>query len=985
SVHFLEPFSGKNLRAFGFDMLTDPVRRVAMESARDTAGPTFSGRVKLLQDDEDTTEAGVLVYYPVYHGNDVPKSLEQRRSALTGWVYLALRMNELMEALLSQQLQDVRLEIFDGDNLSPDSLIYDSLHVQSRPVSGTSLQRTTRLQLDGRTWTLRYSALPGYGSNLRADTAWVILSAMVVICLLLFGMTWAFVNTRERAQSIASRLTQSLSSSEERYRSIFSRSGVTSLLVNPLTCSVVEANEAAVNYYGIAAVDMRGLPLTELVMLAENDLRVALDAASQQRRNHVFQQHRLKSGLVREVEMHVGPINLDGRPLLYCVVHDITERHEAENAVLELNQRYQALLDAASEVAIVATDTEGLITVFNRGAERLLGYAAGEIVERMTPIAFHDIHEVQARSEELSTLLGYSIAGFKTFVELPLIHGSEQREWSYVRKDGSRCRVSLSVTPVRALDGRITGYLSIALDISRLKEVEASLVQAKEAAEQANRAKSVFLATMSHEIRTPMNGVIGMAQLLQGTTLTTEQQEYAEIIMASAESLLIIINDILDFSKVEAGKLELELLPFEMRSVLSGVVGLFAQQVRERDLELHLEVDANLPQWVSGDAARLRQVLVNLLGNAIKFTQNGAVHVGVSVIRLQTDAVTLALSVRDTGVGMAPEVVSGLFAPFYQGDSSITRRFGGTGLGLSITHGLVELMGGTIAVESTQGIGSVFTVNLTLPLPTEIPSAVMQAAIQAFPETVRVLVADDTITNQKVALQMLNKLGLQGVVVSNGEEAIRTLARGAFDLVLMDCQMPVMDGFATTEKIRAGVAGKQHQQVPIIAMTANALAGDRERCLKAGMNDYLPKPIVLDELRHKALRWLSVTQQHAAPVASSVDSAELPVFDVSELLRNCGQDRDLALAVIDAALFETTSYLTELGRLLGQADTLAVASQCHVLTGLFAQLSGKRLAAILRRLEAAARLGDMPSMDVMLTLGREYEALQLALHGFRNA
>jgi CheY-like chemotaxis protein len=223
------------------------------------------------------------------------------------------------------------------------------------------------------------------------------------------------------------------------------------------------------------------------------------------------------------------------------------------------------------------------------------------------------------------------------------------------------------------------------------------------------------------------------------------------------------------------------------------------------------------------------------------------------------------------------------------------------------------------------------------------------------------------------------------VVVSNGEEAIRTLARGAFDLVLMDCQMPVMDGFATTEKIRAGVAGKQHQQVPIIAMTANALAGDRERCLKAGMNDYLPKPIVLDELRHKALRWLSVTQQHAAPVASSVDSAELPVFDVSELLRNCGQDRDLALAVIDAALFETTSYLTELGRLLGQADTLAVASQCHVLTGLFAQLSGKRLAAILRRLEAAARLGDMPSLDVMPTLGREYEALQLALHGFRNA
>jgi len=993
SVHFIEPFTGRSLRAFGYDGLADPVRSLAMQRARDTAEPVFSGKTRLLQDEADSDAAAVVAFYPVYAGNDVPQTREERRRALTGWVYLAFRMNELMEALLSQQLQDIRLEIFDGEELYPENLIFDSLHSRSRATTNALMQQSMRLQLDGRTWTLRYSALPGYGKRLRSETTWVVLGSMVVICLLLFGMTWAFVNTRQRALKIADRLTLSLRSSEARYRSIFSHSGVTALLVDPTDAVIVEANEAAIHYYGIAAVDMRGLPLAALVKLGAEEIQAMLLDAVTGRSSHVFQQHRLRSGAVREVEVHAGPIDLDGRQLLYCVVHDITERHEAEHAVLELNQRYQALLDAASEVSIVATDTEGLITVFNRGAERLLGYGSADMVGRMTPVAFHDATELRERAQALSAQLGYQVSGFNAFVELPLIHGSEQREWTHVRKDGTRSRVSMSVTPMRAVDGHITGYLLIALDISRLKEAEASLLHAKEAAEQASRAKSAFLATMSHEIRTPMNGVIGMAQLLQGTSLSTEQQEYAEIIVSSAESLLIIINDILDFSKVEAGKLELEVLPFELRPLLAGVVGMFLPQARARGIDLRLETDPKLPHWLMGDAARLRQVVVNLLGNAVKFTEHGSISVYVAVQRVDARHAQFVLAVRDTGVGMAPEVVNGLFAPFYQGDSSITRRFGGTGLGLSITRGLVELMGGSIEAQSALGVGSTFTVELSLPLPDSAPQQADRSDLpdMAAVAHARILVADDAITNQKVALQMLGKIGLTGVAASNGDEAVRLLSRQHFDLILMDCQMPVMDGFAATRLIRSGVAGEDKRQIPIVAMTANALTGDRERCLQAGMNDYLPKPVALDELRYKVLQWLSsVAHAHpslerlpSSPTVSTLDAEQTPLLDVPELLRNCGGDKELALVVVDTVLAEALSQIEHLEPLISTGDAAGVARQCHLLSGLFSQISARRLLEGWRSAEREANQGRVPEQEWLSRQRQAYEATVLAVADFR--
>ncbi|MBX9849297.1 MAG: response regulator, partial [Rhodocyclaceae bacterium] len=649
---------------------------------------------------------------------------------------------------------------------------------------------------------------------------------------------------------------------------------------------------------------------------------------------------------------------------------------------------YQALLNAASEVAIVATDTEGLITVFNRGAERLLGYAAADMTGRMTPVAFHDPQELQVRAKELTEILGYPVNGFHTFTEVPLTEGSEQREWTYVRKDGSRCRVSMSVTPVRSVDGHIAGYLSIALDISRLKEVEASLLQAKEAAEQASRAKSAFLATMSHEIRTPMNGVIGMAQLLQGTTLDAEQQEYAEIIVSSADSLLIIINDILDFSKVEAGKLELEHLPFEPRALINGVIGMFQPQVKARHLDLRLTMDEKLPRWLSGDVTRLRQILINLLGNAVKFTEQGSIQLAVTVEALYAHNLSLSIEVRDTGVGMAPEIVAALFAPFYQGDSSITRRFGGTGLGLSITHGLVELMQGQITVESALGVGSVFKVSLNLAIPDETPTAGEGREALHLNAQARILIADDSVTNQRVALQMLLKLGLHGEIAVNGEEAVRMLAGGHFDLVLMDCQMPVLDGFAATRLIRSGMAGEHNRNVPVIAMTANVLSGDRERCIEMGMNDYLPKPVSLEALRHRVLHWLAAVAPVTAPTpAPSLSLASrgshLPTFDAEDLVRNCGNDRGLALAVLNAALADAPQQLDQFEKALLSAERGAIADHLHALSGLFSQLSAKQLESRLRQEERATREGRPPSAEFIDELRHEYGLLSEVLSGFR--
>ena len=393
---------------------------------------------------------------------------------------------------------------------------------------------------------------------------------------------------------------------------------------------------------------------------------------------------------------------------------DISEMRAAQQERERFASLLRGVLQAATDFSIIATEPDGLITVFNAGAERLLGYRAEEMVGRQTPALIHLPEEVMQRGVELSAAEGVEVQGFRVFLHVPERDGSEQREWTYVRQDGSRVPVSLTASVVRSERGEIVGYLGIAQDISARLAAEQALRHAKAAAEQASAAKGMFLANMSHEIRTPMNAVIGIAHLLADTPLNEDQRQLLRKLQVAGRSLLGVINDVLDLSKIEAGELAVEQAPFQLSELLRELDAVFADPARAKGLGWELHSAPDLPDTLIGDAQRLQQVLGNLLSNAIKFTAQGQVSLRVDRVELDAQRPGLRFQVRDSGIGIPPEAQAQLFQPFVQAEASTTRRFGGTGLGLSIVKHLVGLMDGTVALESQPGQGSVFTVELPL-------------------------------------------------------------------------------------------------------------------------------------------------------------------------------------------------------------------------------------------------------------------------------
>ncbi len=419
-----------------------------------------------------------------------------------------------------------------------------------------------------------------------------------------------------------------------------------------------------------------------------------------------------------------------------------------------------------------------------------------------------------------------------------------------IRADGAGDRhYEPGITPLNDRRGRQIGRVVTFRDVTERRQVIAELARARDAAEDLARVKSEFLATVSHEIRTPMNGVIGMTALLLDTGLDAQQRHYVETIRSSGGHLLSIINDILDFSKFDAGQLSVEQVPFEPGRAVASVVALLEPQANQKGLVLTLTVGSAVPARCAGDEFRVRQIVTNLVGNAIKFTATGTVSVSLDADSPQPDgtAQRLRLAVTDTGIGIPASHMDRLFRPFSQVDASVARRFGGTGLGLAICRGLAEMMGGSITVDSEPGRGSTFRVDWTVqPLaaaPAEAPEPAAPP-VMATTRPIRILVAEDNRVNQLVVVHMLRRLGHNADLAEDGEEAVAAVARTPYDIVLMDVQMPMVDGLTATRRIRAADGA----QPRIVAMTANAMAGDREVCLAAGMDDYLSKPIDVDRL-----------------------------------------------------------------------------------------------------------------------------------------
>jgi len=663
---------------------------------------------------------------------------------------------------------------------------------------------------------------------------------------------------------------------------------------------------------------------------------------------------RLGNGIQRWMRAEINP-DPDRAPddsVVYTGIwQDVTERKEAEARLREITDNvpvaiFQYLVNAEQRV-VVPFISSAIYTIAGVRAEDVM-QEPSLLMKCVHPEDRASVVAAMGPAHEGAPPLSLDIRMLR--------NGSGETVWVHAAAD-----------PRQLANGSWVwnGYFS---DVTVANTIALELQRAKDRAVAASLAKSDFLANMSHEIRTPMNGVIGMVDLLMDTALDAEQMEYVGVVKNSADALLRVINDILDFSKIEAGKLQIEHIALPLAQTVEDTLKVVSLRARDRGLDLRCELEPDLPLALLGDPGRLRQILVNLLGNAIKFTREGSIVLRVGSEGRTGDKLMLHFSVSDTGIGIAADKLETIFEAFSQEDSSTTRRFGGTGLGLTICARLVDAMSGRIWVESVAGQGSVFhfTIEVGVDPSQAMPMAAeQQSGAATAPELqhkLKVLLVEDNRINQKLAVTLLQRWGHAVTVAEDGAQAVQQVAAEHFDVVLMDMMMPVLDGLDATRQIRA--LSSPMARVPIIAMTANALAADQQRCLDAGMDDYLSKPIKAPHLRAMLQKVVGARQAEVAPPQAARRAATPAPFDYAAALADMDQE---ILEIIGQSFLDQWPHdLQKLHSHLQAGDTAPVLHIAHALKGTLALFGAEPASTLAARLEALAAQADVQSIAALL-------------------
>ncbi|WP_052014680.1 PAS domain-containing hybrid sensor histidine kinase/response regulator [Desulfovibrio sp. X2] len=621
------------------------------------------------------------------------------------------------------------------------------------------------------------------------------------------------------------------------YDSLFEQSRFPMWLIDPSRKCLVKANAMASQVYGYTPEEFRGMPLSRINMNDPEYLHGCMQKVLRGEHNVFRFIHRLGDGSLRHMEVFTSVIRIKSRTLLFSTMVDMTEAFEKDKELSRLHGLLAGFLDN-SPLPSCITDPRDRVVLVNAAWKRFTGRGEEQSVGR--PLSDIFGAETAARFSDAAAQVRRQGA--------PL-----EREEQVTMGDRSSVLRTIKF-PLTFGEGADPLVGCVALDVTGEKEAEALLVQAKERAEAANRAKSDFLANMSHELRTPLNGAMGMLQLLRTTQMAPDQQEYADIALQSCSTLTQLLSDLLDLSRIEAGETALEEEFFKLRDVLQSIVAVFEHGAREKGIGLTLHMQEDIPEIVFGDVAKIRQILLNLVGNAVKFTESGEVRVEAASLPRTAGAMRVLLRVVDTGIGIPDDRLQEMFEPFTQMESSYTRRYQGAGLGLRIVKRLVGLLRGNACISSLPGEGTEALVRLDLKTAEDAPrisraahgqQAREEAPPAAEPGRKRILLVEDDRINQLALRIGLEQHGYEVSTASNGREAVERFAEGGADLVVMDIQMPVMNGMEATRLIRETEAGRQ---VPIVAVTAYAMRGDSEAFLQEGMDAYLAKPVDFDEL-----------------------------------------------------------------------------------------------------------------------------------------